>query len=102
MRFDSAREAGLTEDQVAQVTDDYPEHFQPGQVAALQLTDAMLNASAPSAELSATLSKHYTQEQIVELTLGVGLFLGMSKVLILLGLEPDTMPTTLVPTPGSR
>ena len=33
--------------------------------------------------------------------LGVGLFLGMSKVLITLGLEPEDMPVTVVPTPGS-
>jgi hypothetical protein len=29
------------------------------------------------------------------------LFLGMSKVLITLGLEPEGMDTTVLPTPGS-
>ena len=38
--------------------------------------------------------------EIVELALGVGLFMGMSKVLICLGLEPEEMQTTVVPTPG--
>lgn len=33
--------------------------------------------------------------------MGVGLFLGMSKVLICLGLEPEQMETTVLPTPGS-
>lgn len=33
--------------------------------------------------------------------LGVGLFLGMSKVLITLGLEPKDMDTKVMPTPGS-
>jgi hypothetical protein len=44
---------------------------------------------------------HFSDAEIVELALGVGLFLAMSKVLINLGLEPEDMPTTLVPTPGS-
>jgi hypothetical protein len=36
------------------------------------------------------------------MALGVGLFLGMSKVLINLGLEPEDMPVTVMPTPGSQ
>ena len=47
------------------------------------------------------LQAHYTDAQIVELVLGVGLFMGMSKVLITLGLEPEEMPVTVLPTPGS-
>ena len=41
----------------------------------------------------------FSDEAIGEVALGVGLFLGMSKVLIALGLEPKAMPTTVVPTP---
>ena len=48
-----------------------------------------------------TLKSHYSDAEIVELSLGVGLFLGMSKVLIALGLEPDDMPVTVLPAPGS-
>ena len=40
--------------------------------------------------------------EIAELALGVGLFMGMSKVLITLGLEPESMETTVLPTPGSQ
>jgi len=47
------------------------------------------------------LQSHFTAAELAELTLGVGLFLGMSKVLIALGLEPVDMPVTVVPTPGS-
>jgi hypothetical protein len=47
------------------------------------------------------LKKHYSDAELVELALGVGLFLGMSKVLITLGLEPEEMDTTVLPTPGS-
>ena len=39
--------------------------------------------------------------EIAEIALGVTLFHGMSKVLICLGLEPEEMDTTILPTPGS-
>ena len=51
--------------------------------------------------MQAQLREHFTDAQIVEMALGVGLFLGLSKVLITLGMEPEEMDTTLVPTPGS-
>jgi alkylhydroperoxidase family enzyme len=47
------------------------------------------------------LKKSYSEAEIAELALGVGLFMGMSKVLITLGLEPEQMDTTVLPTPGS-
>ena len=49
----------------------------------------------------AQIKEQYSDEEIAELALGVGLFLGMSKVLITLGLEPASMETTILPTPGS-
>ncbi|MBO6555570.1 MAG: hypothetical protein JJ934_15440 [Pseudomonadales bacterium] len=52
-------------------------------------------------EQKARLSNHYSDAEIAELALGVGLFLGMSKVLITLGLEPEQMDMTVLPTPGS-
>ena len=36
---------------------------------------------------------------IVELTAGVALFMGFSKIAIALGSAPDDMPTIVVPTP---
>jgi len=71
-------------------------------VAALELTDVLIGMPRPlSPELQAKLRRHYTDAQVVEMALGVGLFLGMSKLLITLGLEPEEMDTTLAPTPGS-
>ena len=72
------------------------------ETAILQLTDAIIGR--PQSLTDATkqqLKAHYSDAQIVELALGVGLFLGMSKVLINLGLEPADMPVTILPTPGS-
>lgn len=54
-----------------------------------------------SADQRQQIRAHFSDAEIAELALGVGLFLGMSKVLITLGLEPEQMETTVVPTPGS-
>lgn len=74
----------------------------PREVAALHLTDVLIGmprALVPAER--AELESHFSAAEIAELAMGVGLFLGMSKVLINLGLEPEAMATTLVPTPGS-
>jgi hypothetical protein len=46
------------------------------------------------------LRAHFDDGQIVELSIGVGLFLALSKTLIGLGLEPESMPVSVLPTPG--
>ena len=66
------------------------------------MTDALIGLpGALEASTREQLREHFSDAEIVELALGVGLFLGMSKVLITLGLEPDQMDTTVMPTPGS-
>lgn len=45
---------------------------------------------------------HFSADEQAELGLAVGMFLGFSKMLIVLGLEPEQMETTVLPTPGSR
>ncbi|MBT4494742.1 MAG: hypothetical protein HOC70_15975 [Gammaproteobacteria bacterium] len=71
-------------------------------MAALNLTDDLIGLPGQLTEDQfQSLRANYTDEEIAELALGVGLFLGMSKVLITLGLEPEEMETTIIPTPGS-
>jgi alkylhydroperoxidase family enzyme len=102
VRFDSARAAGLDEAKVEQIADGYERSLAPAETAALQLTDAIIGAPAPlDADAKAALKAHFSDAEIVEIALGVGCFLGMSKVLIMLGLEPEEMPVTVLPTPGS-
>jgi alkylhydroperoxidase family enzyme len=102
VRFDSAREAGLTETKVEQIVDGYEEVLSPAETAALQLTDAIIGHPQSLSEASReALKANYSDAEIVEMALGVGMFMGMSKVLINLGLEPEEMPLTIVPTPGS-
>jgi alkylhydroperoxidase family enzyme len=50
-------------------------------------------------ELRAEMLRHFTPAQIVELTAGIALFMGFSKIAIALGSAPDDMPTIVVPTP---
>ncbi|MEE2783322.1 MAG: hypothetical protein VYE04_08175 [Pseudomonadota bacterium] len=103
MRFDSARAAGLDEDKVALVEDGYESDLSEKESLALQLTDLIIGRpQAPAPELIERLKKHYSDAELVEISLAVGLFLGMSKVLITLGLEPKDMPVTVVATPGSQ
>lgn len=42
---------------------------------------------------------YFTPPQVVELTAGIALFMGFSKIAVALGTAPDTMPTMVVPTP---
>jgi alkylhydroperoxidase family enzyme len=69
----------------------------------LRLTDAILgDPRPPDAALQAELRAYFSEPQIVELVLGVGLFMALSKVMITLGVEPEQMPTTVLPTPGTE
>ncbi len=102
MRFDTARAAGLTEDVVGQIDDGYERSLGAREAAALKLTDAIISPSPGlgQGDLDA-LRAALEDPEVAELALGVGLFHGMSKVLICLGLEPEEMDTTILPTPGS-
>ena len=84
------------------IEDGYENRLAEAETAALQLTDAIIGVPRPlSDETWQMLKRHYRDEEIVELALGVVLFMSMSKLLITLGLEPEEMDTTLTPTPGS-
>lgn len=47
------------------------------------------------------LRAHFSDEEIVELTFAIGTFIGYSKQIIVLGLEPPDMPLTVLDTPGA-
>jgi hypothetical protein len=67
---------------------------------ALAFADRFINAPGPaSADEAAALAKHFDAMQRAELALGIGLFHGFSKLLIGMGLEPEQMDTTVLPTP---
>lgn len=101
MRFAVARQDGLTEERAALVDDGFDRSggLTDAEKMALAYTDVLLAGGAPDDALVAELRRHYTEGQLVELALGVSLFHGFSKMLVVLGLEPEEMDTTVMPTP---
>lgn len=99
-----ARQQGLSEHEASKVDDNWPDSDLPGrQKAALLMTDAFLGDPAANGEgVRTELATYFSDEHVAEMALGAAMFLAMSKVLIALGLEPDEMETTVMPTPGSR
>ena len=70
--------------------------------AALMLTDQIISIPGTlTRKNDAIIKRNLSKKERAEISLGVGLFMGMSKVLIALGLEPEEMETTVVKTPGS-
>lgn len=88
---------------MAQIVDGYDADLNDREVAALTLTDLIIrDVVPPDVEQVTAFRAHFSEAQLAELALAVGLFLGMSKVLITLGLEPEAMPVTMMPTPGGQ
>ena len=68
---------------------------------ALAWADTLLaGGSEPDDELASRLRQHFSDAQIMELTYAMGSFIGYSKQLIMLGLEPESMPIRGVPIPS--
>jgi hypothetical protein len=51
--------------------------------------------------LEARMRAHFSAAEIVELTYAMGTFIGYGKQIMVLGLEPESMPLTVVHTPGT-
>lgn len=60
----------------------------------------LAGGTRPDAELEARLRLHFSDAEIMELTYAMGSFIGYSKQLIMLGLEPESMPIVGVPIPS--
>jgi alkylhydroperoxidase family enzyme len=68
--------------------------------AVLGLADAFLrDPHGLSEDARAALLRHYTPEQVVELAMGLAMYMGTSKIAIALGNEPVDMPITEHATP---
>jgi hypothetical protein len=51
--------------------------------------------------LEERMRQHFSEAELVELTYAMGTFIGYGKQIMVLGLEPDGMPLTVVRTPGA-
>ena len=101
VRFEGAVADGLTEDRVASIDDDYAaaDELTPPEKAAIAFTDVFLAGTERLTDEQRTeMGAHFDSGEIVELAVGVALFMGFSKIAVALGPPPE-MPTTVVPTP---
>jgi hypothetical protein len=51
--------------------------------------------------LEERMRRHFSEAEIVELTYAMGTFIGYGKQIMILGLEPENLPLTVLPAPGS-
>jgi alkylhydroperoxidase family enzyme len=96
-----AREAGLTEELVADIADHAGSVVLPERTkAALAWADVVLGGGhdAPP-QVIADLQRLFIPDEIVEITYAIGTFIGYSKQIITLGMEPEHLPLVVVPTP---
>jgi len=103
VRFARARHDGLTEDLVDLVSDGYETTaLSDGHKAVISFTDTFLADPGHGPDLSTrdALLAHYGAAGTVELTAGLALFMGFSKIAVALGAFPDDFPTMVIPTPG--
>lgn len=102
MRF-AVAEQQLVDESVAEHIRDGYDHdgaLDARQRTALAFADWFLTRPAdPAPEVAAGMADHFDEAQRVELACGLALFHGFSKMLIVLGLEPAEMETTVRPTP---
>ena len=101
IRFEGARKEGLSEAIVDQIRDGFEASaLSPRQKAVLAWTDAFLTPE-PTADpaLRRTMLEHFTPAELVELTAGLALFMGFSKIAVSLGGMPDELPVSVQPTP---
>lgn len=100
LRFDGAREAGLTEEHVERIEDGYEATDLPGDwKVALRWADAVIGhpasqAAAVRPEVEAT----WSPAQVTELTLTIAIAQGFSKAAVAWGPPPE-IPVMVIPTP---
>jgi alkylhydroperoxidase family enzyme len=100
LRFDGARDAGLTEDAVGLINDAYSESELPDRwKLAIRLADALIADAVIDASLRTDLLAEFTPAQIVELIATITTAIAFSKAAVAFG-APEEMPIMVVPTPA--
>jgi hypothetical protein len=94
----------LTEDEVELIDDDYASsRLAERQKLAITFADAFLSAQGPpSADVQTRIEEEFNPAELAELGIGLALFHGFSKMLIISGCEPEEMDTTVLAAPGSQ
>jgi AhpD family alkylhydroperoxidase len=101
IRFEGARKEGLSEALVEQIRDGWETSgLSPRQKAVLRWTDTFLSGEPePDAALREEMLGFFTPAELVELSAGLALFMGFSKIAVSLGGMPESLPVTVQPTP---
>lgn len=96
-----ARQEGLTENIVALIDEGFEESaLSPRHKALIRYADAFLvDPGSLRDEVRAGMLRHFSPEEIVEVTACLALCMGFSKIAIVLGQAPEAMPTMVVPSP---
>jgi len=102
VRFSQARSDGLEESQVEHIRDGYEgSDLSARQKLILRYTDVFLDdPHAIDASLKQAMRDEFSAEEIVELTAGLALFMGFSKIAVSLGGMPESLPIFEMPTPA--
>jgi alkylhydroperoxidase family enzyme len=99
LRFEGARDAGLTEAAVDHIRDDYAESELPDRwKLAIRLADALISDARVDDALRTELLAEFSPAQIVELTATITTAIAFSKAAVAFG-APEEMPLMVVPTP---
>jgi alkylhydroperoxidase family enzyme len=102
VRYDVARQDGLTEDRVAQIRDGHQDSDLPEEEKlALAFADVYLHdPKSMSAELWTALGRHFTDQQIAVMAIGLGTFNAASRCAVSLGGMPeDNLPVMEISVP---
>ncbi len=101
VRFSVARDEGLTEERVALIDDGFEgSALSEREKVVIAYTDTFLRSPGELSDAQrAELGTHFSPGELVELTMGIALFMGFSKIAVTLGQAPADMPTMVVPTP---
>lgn len=94
----------LTEDEVDLIDDDYESsRLAERQKLAIAFADEFLAAQGPpDADTQTRIEDEFGPAELAELGIGLALFHGFSKMLIISGCEPEEMETTVLAAPGSQ
>jgi hypothetical protein len=101
VRFTVVEQQAPSELDNAQIDDSHQDsELSERKKLALRFTDAFLSASPLGANDVGLLRDEFSDGELAEMGIGLALFHGFSKFLIVTGCEPEEMPTTVLPAPA--
>jgi len=99
LRFDGARDAGLTEEHVERIEDGYGDSDLPDRwKLTLRWADAIIGYPASAPGVRPALAAEFSPAEVAELTITIAIAQGFSKAAVAWGPPPE-IPLTVIPTP---